>query len=452
MALDIRPLEAPRRSFLVPDVQFGQEKRLHVRRTDADDGIALCDLGKARMRYLTGKESGGTYVSEPFRAQYVLMPASMPESIQDSFRERLTATVKGFCPQPYRLQTVLYDDTGRSCVSQVRSIRAALNRTNAAEGYALLVLPHNADPKLHNAIKRELWPRLQIQCARAAGILGFYRLRPDKGTPRWEMDTAKERDYASYLRYLALGVLLVNRQWPFMPSEPLHYDLYVGINVLNNTVGMTFFYPAAGECHFYHATSQQKEKLSKRQIEQIVYEQVTLLVQACGQAPGSIVFVRDGISHARERHGADTAIKRLQAEGRLPSSVTAGTVEVHKQSAIPLRLFQPAPREIRNPNLGDYYILNSQEGFVCTTGYPFANPGTVRPVHFRIVDGALDFKSVLEDMFAQALLAWSAPDRCARHPVVISLCDFFLRPIASRIESEPPDEDDEDDSDADDDD
>lgn len=444
--LNRRALESPHRSFQVPDILFGHQKRLHVRRTETESGIALRELGQARMRFLAGKESGGAFVAKPFRAQYLLMPTSMSEAIQDSFRERLTAMVEGFCPQSYRPQIVLYEDTAKSCLDQVQAIRAALQRKNASEGYALLVLPNNADPKLHNLIKRDLWPRLQIQCARTCAIRKFYMPHEDNGKREWEVDPERERDYVSYLRYLALGVLLVNRQWPFMLAQPQHYDLYVGIDVLNNTVGMTFFYAAAGECHFYHATSQQKEKLSKRQIETIIYEQVALLVRVCDQIPRSIVFVRDGISHPCERRGADAAIRRLQTEGRLPNTVRTGTVEIHKQSAIPLRLFGRWRNDTRNPGLGDPYLLNTKEGFVCTTGYPFATQGTARPLQFRVVDGDLDLEWVLEDMFAQAQLAWSAPDRCARNPVVISLCDFFLQPVASRVEDDLLDEEEDSDT------
>jgi hypothetical protein len=216
---------------------------------------------------------------------------------------------------------------------------------------------------------------------------------------------------------------------------------------------MTFFFAEAGECHFHHDVSQHKEKISKRQMEELVYQQIALLVQTCGILPRSIVFVRDGMSYPCERRGVEMAIQRLRSEGLLPEGVQTGTVEIHKQSAIPLRLFDKMPdRSIVNPRIGDYYTLNDQDGFLCATGYPFACRGTVRPVHFRVVDGELNLEWVLEDMFAQAMLAWSAPDRCARHPVVISLCDFFLQPVASRIETDLLDEEEGDDIDAEDDD
>ncbi len=381
------PLRVASRPFPIPSFEFGRNAKLQVKRHKDDEGIPLKRLGVERMNLLSDPQ-GGTFTSTPFDTQYVLLPTSMPSQIQDDLIGRKTSgdfvpgrvieSVGALYPHPYSPLPILYDDKDRrTLASQVDAIQEALDRANVKRGYVLLVLPEKPHPKLHNKIKRALWSDLQFKCARSLSdqpkkkaIRNFYTQRDDG---EWFVSDADEQDYASYLRYLALGILLVNRKWPFMP-----------------------------------------------------------------------VFIRDGNSYGCERSGAGNGLKRLADERCLSGNLRTGTVEVHKKSAIPLRLLDTQLSEVRNPSVGSPYVLNTKEGFICNTGYPFRLKGTVRPLHLKIVDGALDIELILEDVFAQALLAWSAPDRCLRLPITISLCDLFLQPIAS-VAEEDDDEDLEDD-------
>src|SRR6266540_3340543 len=452
------PLRVASRPFPIPSFEFGRNAKLQVKRHKDDEGIPLKRLGVERMNLLSDPQ-GGTFTSTPFDTQYVLLPTSMPSQIQDDLIGRKTSgdfvpgrvieSVGALYPHPYSPLPILYDDKDRrTLASQVDAIQEALDRANVKRGYVLLVLPEKPHPKLHNKIKRARWSDLQLKCARSLSdqpkkkaIRNFYTQRDDG---EWFVSDADEQDYASYLRYLALGILLVNRKWPFMPAEPLHNDLYVGVDALNHVAGFTFFYPAEGKCHFADYPIKQPEKISKREMEKAVYEQLGLLLQDCTRPPRSIVFIRDGNSYGCERSGAGNGLKRLADERCLSGNLRTGTVEVHKKSAIPLRLLDTQLSEVRNPSVGSPYVLNTKEGFICNTGYPFRLKGTVRPLHLKIVDGALDIELILEDVFAQALLAWSAPDRCLRLPITISLCDLFLQPIAS-VAEEDDDEDLEDD-------
>ncbi len=447
IALSSEPMEVLHRHFTVPDLVFGQGKRLHVRQDGEKRGVALPELGKARMSFLMGKD-GGTYTATPFDRQYVIMPVSLPRDVQDIFVRQMTSSVEPIHREPYRPISVLFEDNGkRSLPDQVRAIRDALQRANVKSGYAVLVLPDNADPSLHNYIKREFWPKLQFQCARAGNVQRFFVQSEVQGKTQWSVPPRVASGFASYMRYLAMGMLLVNRKWPFMLAEPTHYDLYVGIDVLNNAAGFTFFYSRERRCHFHHEKSQQKEKLSRAQVEKIIYEQVKLLLQDCRLRPDSVVFLRDGISHESERKGAYAALTRLKNEGLLGNDLKAGTVEVHKQSSIPFRLFDTGGR-VSDPRMGDHHFLNDREGFICTTGYPFSGRGTAHPLQIKVVGNvkatgnALNIEWVLEDVYAQAILAWSAPDRPSRQPVAISLCDLYLPPIASKISEDAAEEED----------
>ncbi len=49
---------------------------------------------------------------------------------------------------------------------------------------------------------------------------------------------------------------------------------------------------------------------------------------------------------------------------------------------------------------------------------------------------------VMEDLFAQTMMAFSAPDRSNSLPITIKLIDTFLEPLAAAFEDEEINEDD----------
>jgi len=114
-----------------------------------------------------------------------------------------------------------------------------------------------------------------------------------------------------------------------------------------------------------------------------------------------------------------------------------GVVEIHKQSAYPLRMAEGTGLDsLDNPRVGGWFRINEKEGIVCNTGVPFLTQGTTKPLHVRIADGNLEIEKVLQDVFALSNLTWSAPDKCQRLPITTKLGDTFLRPIASPADME----------------
>jgi hypothetical protein len=120
----------------------------------------------------------------------------------------------------------------------------------------------------------------------------------------------------------------------------------------------------------------------------------------------------------------------------LDVGIKVGTVKVHKSSASHLRLYEEDHGQIRNPTIGSYFLLSDGQGIVCNTGFPFNFKGTVKPLLITVVDGELEILKVLSDIFGLAQLAWTAPDRPARHPITTKLGDMFLRPLASAADEE----------------
>lgn len=428
------PLEVTPRVFPVPDQLFGNDTILKIRSDGATTGIPPSELGRTRLQYLLDK-SIGPLSNTPFHAQYIVLPASLPRMISDDVTERFQQMVTQFSSHPYNASPVIYEDRGcNSLHRQVKAIQSALEQAEIRRGYLFLVLPENAKEGLHHYLKRAFWPDLQSQCALASNIREFYVEKHHNGKVTYQVRSGRKRKYISYIRHAALGMLQVNRKWLWALANPLHCDVYIGIDVLNNTAGFTFIYQGGKVCYFRDYQSGQKEKLPARQIRSVISQNLREDVRRLGITPHSLVIHRDGKWYESESLGLKTALDILKREGTLPADVKASVVEIHKNSAFGLRLAEKDRGRLINPELGSWFRINDREGVVCNTGRPFRFPGTANPLHIVIVEGELPIVSALEDTFALSQLLFSAPESCARSPLTVRLADDFLEPIASTVE------------------
>ena len=100
---------------------------------------------------------------------------------------------------------------------------------------------------------------------------------------------------------------------------------------------------------------------------------------------------------------------------------------------------------MENPLVGTYKLLSGTEGFLFNTGYPFIIPGTAKPLHLSLKTGNVEFVKIMEDIFHQSMLAFSAPDRSNALPITIKLIDTLLEPLTGATEEEEEDENETDD-------
>lgn len=425
-----RPLQVERRVFPFPAQRFGQGRVLGTTAgAGVTDIVGLERVGRSRLELLLDPRAG-PLDRTPFDAQAAVLPHDLPRPIAEDFVERFQAAMRGISGQSsYAARTVLYDSTGaRSLHQQLEAIEKGLRDGNLRHGYALLVLPVGAHPDLHHQLKRRQWPNLQIQCANAAKLSGYYELSPSGCRVRPGIDNKLN----SYVRNVALGVLSANRKWPWGLATALHYDVYVGIDVLNRIAGITCVCDNAARIFFRDYPCSQPERLTAPQMSTMVVDALGDVVPKLGLHPRSVVVQRDGRSFASERRGLHAAIRTLMSRGVLPIDVSVGIVEVHKSSADHLRLAEgPSPEQLSNPTVGSYHVLGPRSGIVSTTGSPFQFPGTADPLAIEIAEGDLKIEHVLEDAYALSTLIFSAPDKCGRLPVTIRLADDLLEPIAA---------------------
>ncbi len=419
-------------NFKIPDLLFGNQKVLQVKVNTEETGINIQDYGKSRLNWLLNKEIG-LFTRESLQPQYLFIPNSLNSSIARKFQENFITQMEKFLSRKYSIKTIIYNDReAKNLYQQVEAIKQAVEDNNIDRGRGFLILPESAHSGLHNYIKRELFDTLQFQCADAAKLKHFF-CSSNEG---YILKENKRRKFISYLRNAALGMLLVNRQWAFALKDPLYYDVYIGIDVLNDFAGFTYIYNGGKKCYFRHYPVNG-EKLTKKQIFNILKKDLQKDISELKLNHKSIVIHRDGRSYHEEEQGFFKAIELLKEEGFLAENIQIGVVEIHKTSSARIRLYYEENGRISNPSIGDYFIINDQEGTVCTTGNPFKFPGTANPLHILIAYGNLDIAKVLRDVFSLAqLAAWAAPDKAVRNPVTIKIGDTFIEHIASDSDTE----------------
>jgi len=136
----------------------------------------------------------------------------------------------------------------------------------------------------------------------------------------------------------------------------------------------------------------------------------------------------------------------LTNEGTVAAETCYGVLDLHKQSAIPLRAASQTNghNHLENPIAGAYKLFSTTEAFLFNTGFPFQIRGSAKPLHVSLRDGNIEFQKALEDVFCQTILAFSAPDRSNSLPITIKLIDALLEPLSANGEAAEEDEEYED--------
>ncbi len=428
LKIDPRPRRTTGKRFGYPSIQFGKGTILRVGDNRRNGEIPLRDLANTRSEFLEDDRVGFAVLSD-LDDQILVAPRSLGKAVLEDLKSRIEAMVSQLIRKPYTLQLVRYHDEDRRTLNlQVNSVVHALDLNRVNGGRGVLVLPPGSQPDLHNYLKKNLRNRIQFQCMAAEKIRGFYgvvRDGQDRAEPR------PERRFHSYLFNAVMGLMIVNRQWPWVLHEATNYDAYIGLDVLNHTAALTFFYEGGRVCAMRDHESSNKERLSQRVVAKLVCDGLRQDLTDLDEPPRSLVLRRDGRLFESEWLGFKEAVLTLVGEGLLARDIVLGAVEVPKHHSYGVRLVERFNGALENPVVGSWEKLSESEGLVCSTGWPFNIPGTVEPLVLRVARGDLDIVRVLQDTFDMSQLCWPTPRGCMRLSIDLKLCDEHLRAFAA---------------------
>jgi hypothetical protein len=438
------PTNTARRHFTVPDLKFGGNTVLSVKKTPGAQQTDLRDLGRARLALLTNR-TAGFVVTSPMQNQFLFVPETIHRSWGPQLIKDLSTKVDALFPQEsgYSPQIIVYDDRkGRTFVEQGTAVLNAAKASNAKDGFAVVMVhePSDRKPRKSDQLAAYAVRSLRRDCNITAAVIHTatgmecyeqpahanpplpYRSRADK---RGKLD--------GYLRNVALNkVLLTNEKWPFILAEKTYADLTIGVDVKSHYAGFI----AVGQGGAYIAATQgmecrQPEQIGEAEFRKLMIATVQDYVNATGDLARAVVIHRDGRMFESELKGAKAAFEWLRDQGLLAPDAALNCVEIGKSSFTSLRLFDVIQNGngrgyIQNPEVGDYFIASEEEGYICATGRAFPRDGTVSPLHIRRIFGSLSLEQLMRDIYWLTVLAWTRPEDCTRYPITIKLNDRRL--------------------------
>ncbi|MGD0061701.1 MAG: hypothetical protein ABSD58_20020 [Verrucomicrobiia bacterium] len=443
LKVDATPISTTPKLFPVPDLKFGCSTILSTRAAPGAVQVSLDDLGLKRLSLLKDKNAG-FYEASPLDNFCFFMPQSVHDTFGPVFLNALRGTVDDLFPQQseFSPQLIVYPDRNVRSFSQLSD---AIFTTAANEvkrgGFAVAMIPENNQRRQRQEdttaafIIQQLRERFDLRASVIHTAVGNYcygAVTVDGKTVYRPRDSRAERRLNGYLRNVSINkILLLNQKWPFVLATPLHADAVVGIDVKGNMAGFIATNKRGDVIIPFHRKSQQKEKLMPKQCREYFMEIISLLAAQDNQSIKHIAIHRDGRLYETEIKGINMGLEQLKAQGTLGPDAQVTFVEIPKTSPVALRLFDLSSTDyggphVQNPQVGNYYVLNASEGFICTTGRAFRHGGTAKPLHVVRKSGSMTIEDCLDDVFALSCLAWTRPEDCSRDPITTKLNDRWL--------------------------
>ena len=436
-----------------PDLEFGNNKILSLRNSN---GKVCCDIenfGKMKITLLDSPEAG-YFTQKPLDQQYIVMPKSIMSTFGEAYIEDIKSTVKNaYSPDgrfQYNPSIIEYDDSKKSIYALGNEIISKIESNIFFNGFGLVVIPklESDDGSKEDALANLLMSELRKKdiffsiSHTEVPTQNYVRAISEDGLTVWQIakDQKRANKFKNYLNNLVLNkILLLNSCWPFVLATPLHADVLLGIDIKNTTASLVAVLKDGKTFVFQSNESEEKERLSKKRVENQTYRVLERILEGSQIKVKNIVVNRDGKVFPGEIEGVKAALIRLKEQGFLEEGYQVTFAEVRKSSRTPFRFFEINSSDYRgertyNPKFGTYKIFGS-DTFLCTTGSPFRLVGTTRPLHIIRVEGPMDMKEIVEDIFSLTNLTWTKIDFCSRLPITIKMADIRLREIAGDYDS-----------------
>jgi hypothetical protein len=448
--LSNKPISIDEEKFEIPDLEFGNNKILSVRKTENAIHTSISEFGRKKRELLYDKDAG-LYSKNHFDPQYIILPKSVYESFGKKFIEDIKQEVQSLYPIEeinYSPIVLHYDDSVQKSIYKIgREIIKAIEENELQSGFGLVMIPRipstlsRNEDELANLVNRELRKRdIFVSIIHDETPKESYEFVPTEGGVRyWEQTTdyKKRGKFKGYLKNVVLNkILLLNSHWPFVLKTPLNADMTIGIDVKNHTAGFVIVYKNGADIRFISSESEQKEELLKSHISQKIEEIISNEQKLFSKNVKKIIIQRQGRLFSSEKSGILDALEKLARRKIIPDDYECTFVEIKKTAMMPFRMFKvridiSSQNEIvYNPDFGSHAPVSEDDAFICTTGFPFKHFGTTVPLHVVKIEGPMPFRDLMEDIFYLSNLTWTKVDDCSRDPLTIKIADIRLREIA----------------------
>ena len=437
------PVGNTRKSFELPRFEFGNGNVVAFgSRKEGSGTRPLNELGRHRTRLMQDREVG-FFAASALGRQYIVLPKSIASSSGPAFIQALKQSVNALYPAGGNYDPILieYDDLAdRSFVGQGKAIKSALQAKGRSliAGHALVMIhrvhkrSRDSDP-LEALVVKDFPVEFGLNASviHTDKVKSVYRYRERDGQSDYVVHDKAKNALRSYLHNVALSkILIANGKVPFVLATDTHGDVFVGIDVKDNTAAFSLIADGGRIRHSLTWKSRKKEKLTSEQVSAYFLELLGLEKGSFDLPPREIVVHRDGRLFESEESGLHDACETLAEAGVIASDWQLTILEIKKTGPVGLRFFDEEltqkGRRTVNPLVGTWQDLTDEEGFICTTGAPFRRQGTASPLHVIRKAGEMPIETCLRDVFYLSCLSWTSPEAGIREPITIKLCDRVL--------------------------
>jgi hypothetical protein len=428
LAISPNPFQTAERSvFPAPTLEFGNGQTLLVNASlPVEEGYNQYRQGKMTMLYEHGPFSG-----QSLPDLVLLYPDNLDRNVREKLHQRIGEEIRELCGVAPRIARQVSYPLGKQPHAGAGLLAAAddLVRNNDGTFLPVIVLADALREHVYDLLKRRL-SSLASQCVRERTVVRVVRDEQAVGGSR--------------LRNLALGILTAAGLQPWVLAKPLHYDFYMGVDVLANQVIYVFVCGKGGRNVWVQRGEQLRRRGLTEKIDRIqLTDQFKIGVREAkrlGVPLNSLIVHRDGRWWSNEDLAITEAVAELQGDGTLSKDCQVGVVEVRK-SHLPVRLFNVlngGSDSLENPMPGSHLVLNTTEAILTPTGQPgrWDRQGrTAATLLLRIARNPegfpLDIRKIAEDAYGLTHLNWNAPDIEISLPVTIRWSDERLREIVT---------------------
>lgn len=427
--------------FLPPNLEFGKDKVIKPfekgsppPRSNPKFDSQISRWGSRKMPTLY---SSGPFHNETIPEVVLLYPQTTQRKIREGFIKNLTHEINRQTGKNISVvQQESYSIGNAERMGSSLLYKAAEIKSQRPRSLAIVILWRQLSESVHGELKKVISPVLsQCLSERTANSINYL----------------SDQRAVSQLRNLALAILTEAGVKPWVIADDLHYDMYIGIDTLYDTVGYHFLYGRGGrliEREFGESAIRGRWKVAVKRLElrrRLVQTISTIIAK--GITINSVVIHKDGRWWQSESIALKESMEQLISDGFLSTGVAYAAVEVRKNH-LPVRLFtyvnEAGKHFLQNPLPGSYFILDNNKALLTTTGRPGAwdrrgiSAGSIL-LEIAEKKGNVKIKEIARDAYQLTHLNWNAPDIEISVPVTIRWTDEALRETLQPPESDADD-------------
>lgn len=245
--------------------------------------------------------------------------------------------------------------------------------------------------------------------------------------------TQRRGRYQGILQNVVAGIVTKGDGIPWILSEKLSGNMFIGIDSggpeNKRSWASAYVFDEHGEkIHVTNPRYFSKEGIPKEDFKKLVLDaaESKLSDALYNENLEGITIHRDGFLTRSEKGGLELALNNLKLEDKLSQNFNCLAVNVKKGANY--RLFSSGDKNVENPKMGAYFVLDERRAFISTTGLPLLNSPTSKPLLVEVdcIAGSFDIRTVIEDLFSLSELNWGSPTSTIKLPITTYYADKMV--------------------------